>query len=79
MVGVTVMIGLNDVSPEVFTLADASTLLSAAQSGGVGFLSFWSTSRDQQCSGSPTISSNCSGVTQSPWAFSNIFNLFTAP
>lgn len=76
MVGVTPMIGLNDVSPEVFTLADASMLLSAAQQNGIGFLAFWSTSRDQQCSGAPVVSSTCSGITQSPWAFTNIFQVF---
>ncbi len=76
MIGVTPMIGLNDVSPEVFTLSDASTLLSAAQSGGIGFLSFWSTGRDQQCPKSQRVSGTCSGIVQSPWAFTSIFTLF---
>ena len=79
MIGVTPMIGLNDVSPEVFTLADASTLLSGAQSNQIGFLAFWSTGRDRQCPGSPTVSATCSGVIQSPWAYTNIFELFTIP
>ena len=77
MVGVTPEIGLNDISPEVFTLSDASTLVSAAQSGGIGMLTFWSTGRDQQCPGAPVVSATCSGIIQSPWAFTNIFKLFT--
>lgn len=77
MIGVTPEIGLNDITPEVFTLADASTVLSAAQSGGIGMLTFWSTGRDQQCPGAPVVSGTCSGIIQSPWAFTSIFKLFT--
>jgi hypothetical protein len=78
MVGVTPMIGLNDVSPEVFTFGDAYTLLYAAQSNGIGFLSFWSAMRDQPCTRRQVVSPTCSGVVQSPWDFTKIFLLFTA-
>ena len=37
MLGVTPMIGLNDVAPEVFTLDDARYLVGAAQTAGAGF------------------------------------------
>ena len=78
MIGVTPEIGLNDVSPEVFTLGDASTVLSAAQSGGIGMVTFWSTGRDQECpGGAAVVTGTCSGIIQSPWAFTNIFQLFT--
>jgi hypothetical protein len=77
MIGVTPEIGLNDVTPEVFTLGDASTVVSAAQSGGIGMLTFWSTGRDRQCLGAPVVSGMCSGIIQSPGAFTNIFRLFT--
>ena len=77
MIGVTPEIGLNDITPEVFTLGDASTVLSAAESGGIGMLTFWSTGRDQQCPGAPVVTGTCSGIIQSPWAFTNIFRLFT--
>ena len=77
MIGITPEIGLNDVMPEVFTLGDASTALSAAQSGGIGMLTFWSTGRDQQCPGAAVVSGTCSGIIQSQWAFTNIFKLFT--
>jgi hypothetical protein len=76
MIGVTPEIGLNDVTPEVFTLGDASTVLSAAQSGDIGMLTFWSTGRDQQCPGAPVVSGTCSGIIQSPGAFTNIFTRF---
>jgi hypothetical protein len=77
MIGVTPEIGLNDLTPEVFTLGDASTVVSAAESGGIGMLTFWSTGRDQQCPGAPLVTGTCSGIIQSPWAFTNIFRFFT--
>ena len=76
MVGVTPMIGLNDVSPEVFTLADADTLISAAQVNGIGFLSFWSATRDQPCPRRQVVSPTCSGIVQAPWDFTKRFRLF---
>jgi chitinase len=78
-VGITPMIGLNDVLPEVFTRADASTLMSAAQANGIGFLTFWSSDRDRQCSTNSVLSSTCSGVIQSTWAFTTIFKSFNEP
>ena len=44
--GVTPMIGVNDVTSEVFTLADAALLESFARDRGLGLLSMWSLGRD---------------------------------
>jgi chitinase len=78
MQGVTPMIGLNDVSPEVFTLAgDAPLLLNFARANGLGHLAMWSIGRDKQCPGSPAVSPTCSGVSQPPWAFTAAFAPFT--
>ena len=78
MVGITPMIGMNDSSPEVFTLADAQTVLTFAQNNNIGELAFWSAGRDQQCpSGQNYVSPSCSGITQSPNQFSLIFKPFT--
>jgi hypothetical protein len=79
MVGVTPMIGQNDTSSEVFTLANASYLLTNAEQNGVGYIGFWSETRDVQCpSGTPAVPAlgNCSGVTQSAFAFGNAFKSF---
>jgi len=75
-VGVTPMIGLNDVSPEVFTFNDAYTLLSAAQQNGIGFLSIWSATRDKPCPRRQVVSPTCSGVDQGPWDFTHLFLSF---
>ncbi|WP_376794820.1 carbohydrate binding domain-containing protein [Thermogemmatispora sp.] len=78
MIGVTPMIGLNDVSPEVFTLQDAQQLLSFAQQNGLGELSMWSAGRDQSCPNNGAyVSPTCSGIQQQPFDFSKLFNQFT--
>ena len=51
-IGVTPMIGQNDDPAEVFTEADAHTLVSFAQQNHLGRLAFWSVDRDQACGGS---------------------------
>jgi hypothetical protein len=69
--GITPMIGVND-DHSTFTLADASTVTSWANSNGVGRLAFWSLGRDQGgCNGS--VSPSCSGVSQNPLDFTRAF------
>ena len=78
MIGVTPMIGVNDVGGETFALADAQLLESYARSNGFGLLSFWSAARDQECTGGTQkyASDDCSGVIQSQFQYSGIFNQF---
>ncbi|WP_186644988.1 chitinase [Fluviispira vulneris] len=72
-IGITPMIGYNDVRPEVFTLADASQVYIYAQTKGIGLLSFWSLNRDHACE-SGTVSGVCSGIpTQQPFDFAKKF------
>ncbi len=79
MLGVTPMIGQNDSSGEIFTLADASTVESYAASHGIAWTSFWSEGRDNGgCSGSTSASSSCSGLTQNTGQFTQIFQAFTS-
>nr|WP_329601646.1 chitinase [Paraburkholderia antibiotica] len=74
MVGVTPMIGMNDVQGETFTLADAQTLLNVARSDGFGMLANWSVGRDQSCPNNGAYTaSDCSGITQTPYAFASVF------
>lgn len=79
MLGNTPMIGQNDSSGEIFTLADASTVESYAAQKGIAWLSFWSEGRDNGgCPGSTSASSTCSGVSQSSGQFTTIFQAFTS-
>ncbi|GMA37569.1 chitinase [Demequina litorisediminis] len=68
-VGMTVMIGQNDVSSETFTIADAERVNQFALDHGVGLVGIWSLNRDATCeSPLPTVTTvvqtSCSGVNQ---------------
>ena len=76
-IGVTPMIGQNDDPAEVFTEADAHTLVSFAQSSHLGRLAFWSVARDQSCGGSASGLPECSEISQSPLDFAKIFTAYT--
>lgn len=69
--GLTPMIGINDVSTEAFTLTDARTLAAYARTNRLGLLSMWQLGRDRPCA-EPTSSTQiaCSSVNQAPYAFS---------
>ena len=77
-IAITPMIGNNDVSSEVFTLADAQTLLNYAQTDpNVVRLSIWSVARDNgNSAGAHYASPDSSGIAQNPYDFSAIFHLF---
>jgi hypothetical protein len=82
MVGLTNMVGIDDYGApqEVFTLADATTVEQWAAAHGIGELSFWAIERDNDANGSCIGLKGqgaCSGVAQSPWDFSHIFEPFT--
>jgi hypothetical protein len=73
-IGVTPMIGQNDTSGEIFTEADAQTLVSWADGQHLGRLGFWSVDRDQPCSGSVSGLPSCSEISQSALDFTKIFD-----
>jgi hypothetical protein len=74
-IGITPMIGQNDVAGEIFTLSNASALVSWARGQSyVNRLAFWSLSRDNGgCPGQTWASPTCSGLSQTTWQFSGIF------
>jgi len=79
MLGNTPMIGQNDSSGEIFTLADAATVESYAAQRGIAWLSFWAEGRDNGgCPGDTSASSTCSGLTQNSGAFTQAFQPFTS-
>ncbi|MGW3033175.1 glycoside hydrolase family 18 protein [Streptomyces sp. NPDC001178] len=77
-VAVTPMIGVNDVSSEIFKVDDATQLAAFAKTKGLGGLSMWSATRDKQCAGGtkPTADATCSSITQDKFAFSKAFGAF---
>ena len=72
LVGVTPMIGVNDVTTEVFTLQNATALNNFAKQNQLPLVSMWSFNRDNQCpSGAVTYTQiTCSSILQSTYAFS---------
>lgn len=74
--GVTIMIGQNDLDAERLSLADAKAIGRFARAHGVARLSLWSLNRDAQCGATFAVlhvhSDSCSGVAQKPLAFSRL-------
>ena len=71
--GVTPMLGVNDVLTEVFTTADAQALENFARAKGLGMLSMWSINRDQPGNiGQAT--TNTSGTNTPAGGYSAVFN-----
>lgn len=79
MVGLTPMIGMNDVTSEVFDQQEAREVLAFAQQKGIGRISFWSLNRDQQNAAGKLnyVDLKSSSLLQQPFEFSTIFLPFT--
>ena len=71
-IALTPMIGVNDAgTSETFTLADATTLAKWAKANNLAWLSFWSATRDSECSGGAQsfAEDDCSSVVQTAGEF----------
>ena len=81
MVGITPMIGLNDVVSEIFYQSDAKEVLAFAEKMDIGMLSFWSATRDKQHPKGKLkyVTPHYSSILQKPYEFSKIFMAFTPP
>lgn len=79
MVGVTPMIGINDVTSEVFDQQEARELLAFAEAHGIGRIAFWSLNRDRQNANGVLnyVDLMSSSILQDEFEFSEIFNSFT--
>jgi len=77
-IGVTPMIGVNDVASEVFTLADAQSLVDYAKTDSqLARLSMWSVARDNGSgAGSHAAAPDNSGVAQQPYQYAGILHQF---
>ena len=78
MIGTTPMIGMNDITTEIFDLQDAKETVTFANSKNIGMISMWSLNRDVQCSGGAAnyVSISCSSIVQKPYEFSTTFNAY---
>ncbi|GAA1242732.1 hypothetical protein GCM10009665_36880 [Kitasatospora nipponensis] len=76
---VTPMIGVNDVSSEVFTVADARQLAAFATSKHLAWLAMWSGTRDKACDGGAKTyaDATCSSIAQQPFDFTRALGAYT--
>lgn len=76
-IGMTPMIGQNDVVEDVLTLKDAAKLTRYAKEKGIGRISAWSLNRDRNCGvnyiATSIVSDACSGVLQGDQKFADLF------
>ncbi len=77
-IGITPMIGQNDIPGEIFTLDDAVDVANWALTRRINRLAIWSANRDRPCNapGDPLYS--CSHISQVPYEFSGIFGAVAA-
>jgi hypothetical protein len=70
-IAVTPMIGVNDTSDEIFTVANAQQLAAFAASKHLAWLSMWSAARDTECPGGAVsyAQPTCSSIVQTPDQF----------
>jgi cellulose synthase/poly-beta-1,6-N-acetylglucosamine synthase-like glycosyltransferase/chitodextrinase len=77
--GMTVMIGQNNIRGEQLTVAGAQALSAFARSNHLGRVSMWSLNRDSQCGSAfaetGLMSNSCSGTAQSGLEFSHVFGV----
>jgi chitinase len=79
LIGLTPMIGMNDVQSEIFDQQEAREVLAFAQQVGIVRLSIWSLNRDRQNPAGRLnyVDLQSSSLLQSPLEFSLIFNAIT--
>jgi hypothetical protein len=77
-IGISSMNGRTDESDETVSTTDFQTMLAFAQQHHLARFTFWSVNRDRQCNPPSTKPSDqCSGVTQTPYAYTNIVAQYT--
>jgi len=74
-IALTAMIGMNDVVSNVFSSADARTMVEGAHALGLAGVHYWSLGRDKPCGKTMTAASDaCSGVDEAAGAFDAILS-----
>ncbi|HEX4465662.1 MAG TPA: hypothetical protein VH025_00620 [Solirubrobacteraceae bacterium] len=71
-IGVSSMNGHTDESSETVSLEDFQRIVTFAQQKHLERVTFWSVNRDRQCAGIDSGEDECGGITQSPFAFTDV-------
>ncbi len=70
--GISSMNGHTDEASETVSVEDFETMLAFAQQNHIARFTFWAVNRDRQCNSSENAGEDCSGITQQPYAFSDV-------
>jgi chitinase len=78
-IGISSMNGDTDESDETVSLSDFQQILTFAESEHLARLTFWAVNRDRPCSsGLSTQAGSCSGIDQTPFAFTDLLSQYTS-
>lgn len=70
--GISSMNGHTDEASETVSLEDMRTMLGFAQQHHLARLTFWAVNRDRECGAGLTEEEDCSGISQAPYAFTDL-------
>lgn len=70
--GISSMNGHTDQASETVSVEDFETMLAFAQQNHLARFTFWAVNRDRQCAGAQNAGEDCSGITQQPYAFTDV-------
>ncbi|MGD1057306.1 MAG: chitinase [Solirubrobacteraceae bacterium] len=74
--GISSMNGETDESDETVSVENFETMLAFAQLHHLARFTFWAVNRDRPCTGGETPGEDCSGISQSPYAFTDVVARF---
>jgi chitinase len=70
--GISSMDGQTDEASETVSVEDFRTMLAFAQQHHLARFTFWAVNRDRQCAGGESPGEDCSGISQTPYAFTDV-------
>jgi hypothetical protein len=70
--GISSMNGQTDESDETVSVEDFETMLAFAEQNNLARFTFWAVNRDRQCTGGESSGEDCSGIAQTPYAFTDV-------
>jgi chitinase len=75
--GISSMNGHTDEADETVSTQNLSEMLAFAREKHLARLTFWSVNRDRECAGATQGADECSGVSQQPYAYSDLIAQYT--
>jgi chitinase len=74
--GISSMNGETDEKDETVSLENFETMLAFAQQSHLARFTFWAVNRDRPCAGGESSGEDCSGIAQTPYAFTDVVARF---